>query len=127
MDIDEAIYSELSGITGLKVFPSVAQQDTETPYLCYELSSSSRDEVLQTGHNGPVEAHYQLDFYESKFQDLKALEKLIITEIKTWNLTNLGTTGPLCEHAEIMDVSTSYSDTTQLYVGTIELKINYQE
>lgn len=129
MEIEEAFIIELGAIQGLnnKVFPSTAQQGTLSPYLIYQLSSSERGEVLDLGHDGPIEAHYQLDFYHTSFSNLNDLKKLILAEIKTWNFTNLGIQGPYIQQATIIDYSYSYDGESKFYVGTIELQINYTE
>jgi len=129
MDIEQGIIFELNAVSGLenKVFALNADPRAEVPYLVFELSNSERTEILDSGHDGHVEANYQLDFYQTDFTSLKALQKLIVKKIKTWNFTNLAITGPYVEQASITGISHAYSEQLKIYAGTIELQINYHE
>lgn len=124
MELEEAFVVEFDFI---KLYPSISQQDTEVPYMVYELSSSERLQDLDTGHNGHVSAYYQFDFYHTSMSNLIALKKLILAELKKWNFINLGSTGPYIQQCEVIDYSYKYDDQTKLYVGTFEININYEE
>jgi hypothetical protein len=128
LKIEEAIYTELNAVTGLsgKVFPIVAQQNTITPYLTYAMTSTERNRTLSTPA-GLVEAPYQIDIFHTKYSSLKVLIDLIIEEMKTWEQTNLGVTGPYIQCCTIGESLETFDDETNLYQGTIEIHLAYNE
>lgn len=128
-DIEEAFYTELNSIAALgsKIYPARAPQDTQTPYLVYELTSSERGQELESGHNGMVQSFYQFDFYHTSFNSLNSLKNSIINKVKSWNFKNIGTNGPYIQQCEIIDYMFEYDKKTELYVGSIDLQINYSE
>jgi hypothetical protein len=109
-----------------KVFPSVAQQSTTAPYATYELRGSERKKTLQ-GHDGNINAPYQLDVFHTSYSLLRDLMLLTIAEIKTWEQTNLGATGPYIQAVEIDDEFETFDDEVLLYQGTINFTICYTE
>jgi len=128
VDLEQGLTTELSAIAGLtgKVFPIMATQGTAAPYLTYILTSNDRTKTL-SGHDGLVESQYQLDLYHSAYGDLKALKKLVIANIKTYDLRNIGGTGPYIQQVEIITDFEAYEDSLELFKGIIEININYNE
>lgn len=130
MDFEQGLTVELSAIAGLtgKVFPLVAEQGTQTPYLVYLLGGNDRVKTL-SGHDGLVESQYQLDLYHSTYANLKALKRLVIANLKTYILCNIGGTGPLIQQVEIItDFETAeYVNGVLIYKGIIEFNANYDE
>ena len=129
MYIQEAIRAVLSAISGLsgKVFPLEAQQGTPAPYVTYSVSGGERSRTL-IEHDGLVTAQYQIDAYHTSYTNILALRRLILTEIKTWERTNLGSTGPYIQACTITDEPVeTYDDETKLYQTTIDIEISYQE
>ena len=128
MDLEQGLTVELEAIAGLadKVFPMAADQGTKAPYLTYTLSSNDRTKTL-SGHDGLVQAQYQLDFFHSTPASLKALKKLLIASLKTYDLRNIGGSGPLIQQIEIINESEFYDDGAELYKGVIEFDIHYTE
>ena len=129
MQLEEAFKVELNGIYKLKnkVFPIMAQQEVELPFIVYDLMHSIREQVISTGADGEVEARYQFDFYAETFSELNSLKTSIISEMNTWNFANLGVTGPYVQQSEILDYSYSYNNNAKCHVGTIEFQIYYSE
>ena len=129
MTIEEGLVAELSAITGLsgKVFPITAQQDTSTPYLTYSKNDTERLRTLLS-HDGYVEIQFQLDIFHTGYSSLLALKRLVIAEIKTWERTNVGgATGPHIQACTIDEEIETHDDETNLYQGTIDFKICYNE
>jgi hypothetical protein len=128
MAIETAIVTELSAVTGLsgKVFPIVAQQNTVVPYVTYKLVDSERKRIL-TSPSGLVEAPYQIDVFHSSYSALKLLTDAIIAELKTWEQTNLGITGEYVQAIEISEGIETFDDETNLYQGTIDIHLSYNE
>lgn len=128
MDLEQGMTAELSSIAGLseKVYPVVAPEGTKAPYLVYALSSNERTMNL-TGHDGLVQSQYQLDLYHATYAGLKALKKLVIANLKTYVLRNIGGTGPYIQQVEIINDFETYEDVVKLYKGVIELEVNYTE
>lgn len=128
MDLEQGLTAELSSIAGLtdKVFPVTAPQGTLAPYLTYALGGNDRAKTL-SGHDGLVESQYQLDLYHTSYASMKALKKLVIANLKTYDLRNIGGSGPLVQQAEIITDFETYENEVELHKGIIELNIHYTE
>lgn len=128
MDLEQGLEAELSSLTGLggKVFPVMAPQGTKAPYLAYSLGSNNRTKTL-AGHDGLVQSQYQLDLYHTAYAGLKALKKLVIANLKTYDLRNIGGSGPLIQQVEIINDFEIYEDAVKLYKGIIEFNAYYTE
>lgn len=128
MDLEQGLTVELSAIAELtnKVFPIMADQGTPAPYLTYTLGSNDRENTLN-GHDGLVQSQYQLDLYHSTYANLKALKKLVIANLKTYNQRNIGGTGPYIQQVEIITDLGTYEEAVKLFKGIIEFNIDYNE
>jgi len=128
VDFEQGLTVELSSILGLtgKVSPIMAAQGTKAPYLIYTLTSTDRVKTL-SGHDGLVESQYQLDLYHTSYASLKALKKLVIANIKTYDLRNIGGTGPFIQQVGVITDFETYEDGVELYKGIIEFNVNYTE
>ena len=128
MDFEQGLTVELSALAGLtgNVFPIMAAQGTQPPYLTYNLGSNDRTLTL-TGHDGLVESQYQLDLYHVTYGGLKALKKLLLQTIKTFEHRQMGVTGPYVQQVMIMTDFETYEDAVKLYRGVIEFTVNYTE
>lgn len=128
MDLEQGLTAELSSIAGLtgKVFPIMATQGTLAPYLTYILGGNERAKTL-SGHDGLVGSQYQFDLYHSTYASLKALKKLVIANLKTYDLRNIGATGPYIQQVEIITDFETYENAVELFRGIIEFNIHYTE
>jgi hypothetical protein len=128
VDLEEGLTVELAAITGLagKVFPVMAAQGTKAPYLAYTLGSNDRVNTL-SGHASLVQSQYQLDLYHSTYASLKTLKKLVIANIKTYDLRNIGVSGPFVQQVKIITDFDTYEDALELHKGIIEFDIYYNE
>jgi hypothetical protein len=128
MDLEQGLTVELSAVLGLanKVFPLTAMQGTQVPDLVYTLGHNERTQSL-TGHDGLVQAQYQLDLYHSTYANLKALKKLLIQNLKTYNLRNIGSNGPFIQQVEIITDFEAYESEVKLYKGIIEFEVHFNE
>jgi len=128
MDFEQALTAELTAIPGLgsKVFPIVAPQDTEAPYLTYSLESNERVQSL-TGHDDLVHSQYQLNLFQASYAGLKVLTKAVIRNLKTYNQRNIGGTGPYIQQVEILNELEAYEEGVKLYKGIIEFDVHYSE
>lgn len=128
MDLEQGLTAELSAIAGLsnKVFPIMADQETPAPYITYALGSNDRENTL-LGYDGLVQSQYQLDLYHSTYANLKALKKLVIANIKTYNQRNIGGIGPYIQQIEIITDFETYEEAVKLFKGVIEFNIDYNE
>ncbi|MHB8077430.1 hypothetical protein [Desulfosporosinus fructosivorans] len=128
MDFEQGLTAELSTIAGLsgKVFPITAAQGISAPYVVYSLGNTERTNGL-SGHDGLVQAQYQLDLYHSSYSNLKALKKLVVADIKTYNQRNIGGAGPYIQQVEILNDFETYDNGVNLYKGVIEFNVDYNE
>ena len=128
MDLEQGLTAELAALSGLanKVFPVMAAQGTKAPYLTYTLGGNDRTRTL-AGHDGLVQSQYQLDLYHSTYANLKALKKLVIANLKTYEQRAIGGAGPHIQQIEIINDFETYEDAVKLYRGFIEFNVNYTE
>lgn len=128
MTIEQAIHTRLSAVSGLsdKIWAINALQDTTAPYATFNVSNTNRLRSL-TSHVGLVSAQYQVDIFNTTFANLLALKRLVVAEIKTWEQTNLATTGPYIQECTITDEIETHDEETKLYQGTIDFNIYYNE
>jgi hypothetical protein len=128
VNFEEGLTVELSALSGLtgKVFPVLAAQGTLTPYLTYTLDGIDRVKTL-SGHDGLVQSRYELNLYHSAYASLKTLKALVIANLKTHDLTNIGASGPLIQQIEIITDFETYEETTKLFKGIIEFEVHYTE
>jgi hypothetical protein len=125
MNFEQAILVELSGITS-KVYPLDAQQGATAPYIVYTNNRTVRLKS-HTTHTGLINSDYQFDIFHTTYESLVSLLSSIITELKTWEKTNLGITGPYIQDMYITDEVKTFDYETLLYQGTIDFTITYQE
>jgi hypothetical protein len=127
-DLETGLTTELTAITGLsgKVYAVLAGQGTAAPYLVYSLDDTDREKTLD-GYDGLIKSRYQFEFYHSTYAQLKALKALIIAEIKTWEQTNLGATGPYIQQIDISDESEPYELATKLHGCVIQVAFYFNE
>jgi len=128
MDFEQALTAELSIIAGLneKIFPTIAQQDVVAPYLVYTLGKNERTQTL-SGYDGLVKPEYQVDIFHSTYADLKALKKLVIQSLKTFDQRVIGVSGPFIQDATIMNDFETYEYSVLLHKGIIEFNVSYIE
>lgn len=128
MDFEQALTAELSTIAGLsgKISPSIAEQDPLAPYLVYSLGKNKETQTL-TRYTGLVESDYQIDLFHSSYAGLKALKKLVIQTIKSFNQRVVGTTGPYIQDVTIINDFETYEYSVKLHKGVIEFNVSYNE
>lgn len=130
MTFEEGLVIELNSISGLssKVYPAIGGEKVTAPHLIYiqNASGDGRLEDLQ-GHEGLIEVEYQLDVYNSTYSSLKTLLALVISEIKTFQFTNIGISGPYIQHCKILEDFTVYDEAVNLYRGVVVFTATYSE
>lgn len=128
MDLEQSLHYELASISGLstKVFPNTSQQGTTTPYCVYVLVSTDREQEL-TGHNGMVEARFDIHILHKTYANLKSLMDLVIAKLKTFNLRTIGQNGVFIQQAEIDNEFENFQPNIEVYQGTIEVILYFQE
>jgi hypothetical protein len=126
MDIEQAIFTELSSVLNGKIYPIQAQQDISSPYITYRLTSHERNRIM-TGHDNLVDAEYSIDIFYDNYSSLKTLTASVVNEIKTWRFTTLGTTGPHCQRCDITEEVYTHDFDTNLYQCTLDILITYRE
>lgn len=116
---------EISGLTN-RIFPLVAKQGQDVPFVVYDRNSTNRDKTLN-GFNGLVEVSIQLDVHEKSYTSLKTLSKSVIDKLKTLEGETLGTY--LIQSCEIdNEVEDIFDDDdNKLYVSFIDFTIIYKE
>lgn len=128
MDFEEGLRWELRSLEGLanKVFAIAASKGIKAPYLVYTLGGNERTKTL-SGFDGLVQPQYQLEFYHSTQKGLKELKKLLITNVKSYELKNIGGLGPFVQQVDILTEFEDYDTGAGLYKGIIEFDAHYTE
>ena len=132
LTLEEGMRAELIAVSGLnnKVYPLQTNQTNSVPYLIYANAYDARERDLISYQNvGLVEANIEINIYHSTYASLKALMSLVIAEIKTWERTNVGVTGPYIQQVEFGESTgkTMYEDAVSLQRGIIEITLSYNE
>jgi len=128
MNISEALTYELQSINGLskKVFPSVAPEGIESPYLVYELTDIMRY-MTQTQFDGLIETNLTIAVYEKTNNLVMALIEAVIAKIKSFLFRNIGVNGLYCQNVKIENQLTTFDFMSRKYQAQIDIKISYKE
>jgi hypothetical protein len=128
VDFEQALTAELSIIAGLngQIFPTIAEQDSLVPYLIYSLGKNKETQTL-TRYTGLVKSDYQIDLFHSSYAGLKALKKLVIQRLKSFDQRVVGTSGPYIQDVTIINDFETYEYALKLHKGVIEFNVSYNE
>jgi len=130
MNFEEGLVVELKSISGLTntVFPAFAGQKVVPPHVIYTRNNyaNGRTQDLQ-GHDGLITREYQIDIYETSLSDLTVLTELILAEIRTFQFTNIGTTGPYIQHCNITEDFYVYDEIVKYWRGIVTFLVTYRE
>jgi hypothetical protein len=126
--IEKKLVEKLQEVTGLsnRVFPLIAKQGQEVPFVVYDRTNTNRDKTL-TGFDGLVEVSFQLDVHEKTYSNLKTVSQNVITKIKSFEGQTWGTYK--IQSCEIDNEIEDYfdDDDVKWYVSFIDFTIIYKE
>ncbi|MDD2728174.1 DUF3168 domain-containing protein [Malikia sp.] len=90
MSIQEQLYDLLSGHTdaGSRVFPQVAPEGTEKPYIVYQRVSSSSENTLD-GRSGLVNTRMQIDVFARTYAQALSVTSAIDGLMDAWEVQNI--------------------------------------
>lgn len=95
MNFEEALASELESVDGLegKVFPMGAKEGVKPPFVIYVSSEGLQDKTLD-GYLTSKEIDCEIHVVHKNYDKMKALTKLVISELQTFYGRAIGTDGP---------------------------------
>jgi hypothetical protein len=121
-----ALREELVSIIS-QIYPLQAPEGTVAPYLIYTSSEGIYDKTLE-GFLNSKEVSVELDIINISYSSMKALSKLIIDKLKTFEQRVIGTSGPYIQELTFSDDSPElYESEVNLYRKIISFKINFKE
>ena len=86
--IQQEIFTALSGVAGGRVFPNIAPNDVQKPYVVYARVSSAPDNTLADG--APVEnTRLQVDCFDTSYAAAVTLAMAVKTAMKSSPIAHL--------------------------------------
>ena len=86
--IQQDLFAALSGVTGGRVFPNVAPNNVQKPYVVYARVSSAPENTLADG--APVEnTRLQVDCFDTTYAAALALAETVKAAIKSSAITHV--------------------------------------
>lgn len=88
MAVETALYSALSGatavtaLTGLRIYPLMAPDAVQYPYVTYQRVSSEREYALG-GYSSVEKPRIQVDCYSTSYTQAKALSSAVHTTLRS--------------------------------------------
>lgn len=126
MSFEVALRQELLPIID-KIYPLTAPEGTLAPYLIYTSSEGIYDKALQ-GFLSTKEVSCELDILNTSYSSMKALSKLIMDKLKSFEGRVIGTSGPYIQELTFDDDSPElYESEVNLYRKIINIKVNFKE
>lgn len=126
--IEKKLVEKLQEVTGLsnRVFPLVAKQGQDVPFIVYDRTNTVRDKTL-TDFNGLVEVSFQIDIHEKSYSNLKTVSQNVITKLKSFEGQTWGSYK--IQSCEIENETEDYfdDDDVKWYVSFIDFTIIYKE
>ncbi len=126
MGFEIALREELIPICS-KVFPLTATEGTTAPYIIYK-SSEGRNLKTLGGNLDLKEVSCELDILATSYSNMKSLAKQVIEKLKSFELRNIGTSGPYIQELTFDDDSPElYESEVFLYRKIISFNISFKE
>jgi len=110
------IYSRLSGLAGGQIYPVIAPQETEVPYVVYTLISSAPTDTKDGVSTVDVE-RWQLSLYHSTYTDLVDLCDDIRDQLDRYTGTLQGVT---VDSVIFLDENDSYDFENERYIRILD-------
>jgi len=122
--IEKKLVEKMQEVTGLsgKVFPLMAKQGEQTPFIIYDRTSTNRDMTL-TGLSGLFEVSYSIEIYDKTYSAMKSVSNNVLEKIKsfqgqTWGSYKIQSCVIDEQFEDVFD-----DDDVKWYVTTIEITI----
>lgn len=126
MNFNDSLETELKEISefGNRVYPLIAQQKTEAPFLVYKKSSRKRVKTLG-GITNKYETVYVLTVLSKSYSQLQDLS--ILATDKVWSFLGraIGTGGPYIENVNVEETGDAYEIELELYRSDIQVTAKY--
>lgn len=128
VDFEQALRSELSQINSLytKIYPMVAPEATNTPFLVY---SKSRVDLIKTldGTSKTRDGNYEIDIIDATYTDLQVLFLAVKDKLVSLEGRQIGDNGPLVQMITIDSITEVFEDVPKFYRINIEFRAFYTE
>lgn len=130
MSVESEIYARLTGLAGVtalvlqRVYPNVAPQNVESPYITYRRVSETRMRVFNPGSGLIHESRFQFDLYTQEFGQVVALEAQVIAALNEWD--NEAGTPPILDSTLSTRLQT-WEQGSQLHHAVLDFVLSYRE
>lgn len=130
MTISEAIYSKLSNDSGVsaqvstRIYPSVAAQDSDKPYIVFYRISTERIGALNDDTD-VVNVRFQIDVWASSYTSLRTTADAVRSALQRWQ--NVTVSSTKIEDSVIEDEQESYDNDVKAHRAMIDVIITHRE
>ena len=128
MTVEAVLFSRLSGFAGLsalisaRVYPLVAPQNVQQPYLTYRRVSSIRESAFGSDSNN-VTARFQIDVWASSFASARNVAEQVRLAMQRWR----NTTGTVVDDTFIENQIDLYEPEIDTFHIAVDIRVHYRE
>lgn len=126
MNFEEALNAELRTVAGLenKVFPQIATENTEPPYVCYVSSDGERILTLD-GPTDLTELSFEVSIVAKSYEELKAYVQVISNKLRSFFGRNIGTGGPEIKSISLMEPNEEVQKDQNYHRSTFNVRVRF--
>lgn len=127
MDFEQALSNELNQISGLsgKVFPLVAQEGTEPPFVIYVSSDGTEEQALDGSYLGLISLMTEIHIVAQTYDDLKTHSRAILAKLQTFFGRVIGDGGPLIKSLTYTEPRESYNSEFGYSSTTFNINVRF--
>lgn len=126
MNFEEALCAELKTISGLesKVFPQVAEENTEPPFICYVSSDGEKIQTL-SGYTDLTELSFEVHLITKSYEELKSYVQLVSTKIRSFFGRSIGANGPYIKSVNVNEPDEDFQTSQNYYKSTFNVRVRF--
>lgn len=126
MNFEQGLLIELESISGLenKVYPLIAKEGAETPFLIYRKTNLEPKKTLD-GSITKYSAAYEIVLITESYEELQSMSVLLEAQLLSLLYRPIGITGPLIHNLSVRNVGDKFEFEPKYYRADYSLEINY--
>jgi hypothetical protein len=126
MDFEQALSYELQAIPELvdRVFPQMAIDDLEPPFVVYISSEGERVQTL-SGYTDLTELSCEIHILTGTYENLKSLTKVVISQITSFFNRNIGINGPRIKSVSYVEPIEDYENELNIYRSSFDIRVRF--
>lgn len=126
MNFEQAMKSEVESIPGLenKVFPMVAPESVNTPFLIYRKKRIEYTKTLD-GFTGNADVDYDIFLASDDYATLQSLNTLLTNKLQGFLSRQIGSGGPTIMDLVITQLEDVYDQNVDKLIAQINIKASY--